>query len=80
MPEIWNDDETVFAGFIEVSTERKVGPTIYHEITCKDMHYLSDKRIIAESYANKTCGYIVADIITKKARSRGRLRKSYTCH
>lgn len=38
---------------------------LYHSIRCADNHYLADKRIAAESYEDKTAGYIVADLWAK---------------
>lgn len=44
---------------------------IYHYIKCADYHYKADKRIAAESYKNKTAGYIVADLRTKYLNAEG---------
>lgn len=65
--EIYDGATLVYAGFIDNSTERKLpgSSVLLHEIVCKDMHYLADKRIIAEGYANQTAAYIVNDIITQ---------------
>jgi len=63
--EIYDDEgELAFAGFIDSSSETRIAPKggKYHEIKCVDMHYLADKIIAAESYENKTVGYIVDDL------------------
>lgn len=54
-----------FSGYITTPKERKPGfqNSLLHTITCVDQHYLADKRRIAASYTNKTCGYIAQDIV-----------------
>lgn len=71
--EIWDDDTLHYAGFIEKPIEKKQLGTdiIFHSITCKDMHYLADKRIIAKAYENVTAGFIVSDLISDKLASEG---------
>lgn len=70
---IWEDDTIHYAGFIEKPTEKKEPGTgvIFHSITCKDMHYLADKRIIAKAYENVSAGFIVSDLISDKLSSEG---------
>ena len=70
---IWDDDILHYAGFIEKPTEKKEPGTgiVFHSITCKDMHYLADKRIIAKAYENVTAGSIVADLISDKLATEG---------
>jgi hypothetical protein len=63
---IYDDsDVLVFAGFIDSAEREEIEPfsvKLYHHIKCADNHYLADKRIVAESYEAKTCGYIVDDL------------------
>lgn len=56
----------VFSGYITQPKEQKPGwqNSLRHTITCVDQHYLADKRVIGKAYTNKTCGAIVADIVT----------------
>src|SRR5437867_256067 len=53
----------VFSGYITNPKEQKKGfqSTLLHSITCTDQHFLADKRVIAATYANRTCGFIVQD-------------------
>lgn len=55
----------VFSGYITQPKEQKPGfkPSLNHSISCTDQHYLADKRRVTASYTNKTCGYIVQDIL-----------------
>src|SRR5258708_189257 len=55
----------IFAGFIDRARREKPGATslLYHTIKCKDMHWLADKRTVATSYTNQTCGFMVQDIV-----------------
>ncbi len=70
--EIWDDDIILYAGFIEKPTEKKPGTNIIlHSVSCKDMHYLADKRILAKAYSNVTAGYIVNDIVATKLADEG---------
>ena len=65
--EIYDPDANlVFGGFIWDPEQLPVSPAggLYHRIACVDNHYLADKRLIALSYASKTCGFIVDDILT----------------
>jgi NAD(P)-dependent dehydrogenase (short-subunit alcohol dehydrogenase family) len=63
-------DETaalVYAGFVERDRITKPGfqPLLIHDITCKDMHYLADKRLAASSYLLQAAGVIVLDLFNK---------------
>ena len=64
--EITEGAVTLFAGFIDNSTGKKVSGNvaIMHTINCKDMHYLADKRTVAKAYANTAAGDIVTALIT----------------
>lgn len=68
-----DDSNVIFAGYIDRAVEIKApGSSVKsHSITCKDMHYLSDKRIIAKAYENTAAGTIVADLITEKLGDEG---------
>jgi hypothetical protein len=63
-------DETaalVYAGFVERDRITKPGfaALLIHDITCKDMHYLADKRLAASSYLLQPAGVIVLDLFNK---------------
>ncbi len=62
-----------FAGFITSPKESKIGfqNSLITAITCTDKHFLADKRIIVASYTNKTCGFIVQDIVNNYLASEG---------
>jgi len=63
--EIFDTEENrIFSGFISNPSQKRIAPGggLYHSIQCMDSHYLADKRRIALSYVNQTCGYIVTDI------------------
>lgn len=66
--EIRNGDATlVFGGVVDTPDTVIVAPSgeLYHPIRCADYHYFADKRLVAESYLDKTCGFIVDDIFDK---------------
>ena len=54
----------IFGGVIDAVESYAQSPAggLYHSIRCTDWHYLADKRLVAESYLDKTCGFIVDDI------------------
>jgi hypothetical protein len=63
-------DETsalVYAGFVERDRIIKPGfaALLVHSITCKDMHYLADKRLAASSYLLQPAGTIVTSLWSK---------------
>jgi hypothetical protein len=61
-----------FSGYMNDPTEEANGwndptgwnGTIRHSVSCVDQVFCASKRRIAASYTNKTCGYIVQDILT----------------
>ena len=57
----------IFGGVIDNPETLRVAPSgeLLHPITCADYHYFADKRLVAESYESKTCGFIVDDIFDK---------------
>ena len=59
-----SNDDLIFGGAIENPKEKQMAPGggSLHPLTMKDYHYLCDKRLVAESYEDKTCGFIVDDI------------------
>ena len=63
---ITDRDGPVFAGVINVPDKTMVSPDglLIHSIQCIDWTYLADKRLAACSYEDKTCGYMVEDLIT----------------
>lgn len=63
---IYDPDATlIFGGSIHSSEETRVGANLYHYIRCIDYHYAADKRLAAESYLNKTAGFIFDDLFDK---------------
>lgn len=55
----------VFNGFVSTVKEQKPGfqKSLVHTVTCTDMHFLADKRIIAKAYTGMTIGAMVQDIV-----------------
>ena len=58
------DANLVFGGFIWDPEQSPIASDggLFWNISCVDNHYLADKRLIAVSYEDKTCGFIVDDI------------------
>jgi len=71
--EVYHKDNLIFKGFIEMS--RKVAITnvgnYIHDITCTDMHYLADKRIVALAETNTTAGSIVGTLVVRYLEAEG---------
>jgi len=66
--EMWDIYEAlIFGGVIDTPETIRYAPSgeLHHPILCADYHYFADKRLVAESYLNKTCGFIVEDIFDK---------------
>ncbi len=61
------NDVLIFGGVIDNPETVRAAPSgeLLHPITCVDYHYFADKRLVAESYESKTCGFIVDDIFDK---------------
>ena len=60
-----DDGALCFAGFVDSADKRIISPItggFFHTVQGIDMHFLADKIIAAESYENKTVGYIVDDL------------------
>ncbi len=57
----------VFSGYVATPKETKPGfqSSLETKIQCVDQHRLADKRRVAASYTNQTCGAIVTDILNK---------------
>lgn len=61
--EIYTDnDELIYAGFVETVKFKREEDAFYHEITCIDNRYLADKRIVAYAKANTRAGIIVEEL------------------
>lgn len=62
-----------FSGYITNPKERKPGfqNSLLHTITCTDQHFLADKRVVAATYSNRTCGEIVQNLVTNILASEG---------
>jgi len=58
------NDVLIFGGVIDNPETVRTAPSgeLLHPITCVDYHYFADKRLVAASYEDKTCGFIVDDI------------------
>jgi len=58
------DSVPLFGGFIDTPERIRLSPSggLLHSITCMDYTYLADKRLVVNSYQDKTAGYIVDDI------------------
>ena len=73
--EIRDDDgNTIFKGIIDSCVQDSISPVgvgLWHVVKCADWHYLADKRIAAESYEDKTAGFIVDDLITNYLAAEG---------
>ncbi len=66
--EIYNNDELVFAGSIDDLPEMMIEGTttlLYQNIPIVDFHQSADRKLVAESYENRTAGFIVKDILNK---------------
>ncbi len=67
--QVWIYDQNgnlAFSGYLDIPIkETKPGfqPSLVHELTAMDQHYLADKRVVSASYTNKTCGYIAQDLL-----------------
>lgn len=61
------NDVLIFGGVINNPETIRTAPSgeLRHPIACADYHYFADKRLVAESYEAKTCGFIVDDIFDK---------------
>lgn len=60
------DSTVLFVGFVNSTTEARLGVdgSRRSDLECMDLHYLADKRVIANGYTDTTAGAIVQDIIT----------------
>ena len=67
------DSVLVFGGVIDTPETGRYAPSgeLLHPIRCADYHYFADKRLVAESYEDKTCGFIVDDIYDKYLAAEG---------
>lgn len=66
--EVYNGTEMVFAGSIDDLPEYLVEGTnvlMFQNIPIVDFHQSADRRLVADSYENRTAGFIVNDIIGK---------------
>lgn len=63
----------IFAGAVEDSEKSRLSPDggLWHKVRCIDNHYLAGKRIAAESYENKTAGFVVDDLFDKYLAAEG---------
>ena len=71
--ELTIDSVLAFAGIIDTPSKVLIAPdgSIQHSIVGADWHYLADKRLVAASYLNQTCGYIVNDLLTNYLAAEG---------
>ena len=56
----------IYAGFIDSVEASPIGVSdgLFHNVSCKDNHYLADKRLVVKTYTSKTLAYIVNDLLT----------------
>lgn len=66
--EIIHEEEKVFGGTIDRIVKQKppggTNERVY-KVECTDYHQITDRRIVAEAYEDKTAGYIINDIVSK---------------
>lgn len=69
--DIIDDDGTLaYSGVLDGDDEDKPlpgvsAPLLWHQVACKDWHYLADKRRAAKSYAaGQTCGQVIKDLVS----------------
>ena len=64
---IYDGAVLIFGGFIDTPDRVRLFPSggLLHSITCMDNTYAADKRLVVNSYQNKTAGYIVEDIFNQ---------------
>lgn len=57
----------IFTGFIDTPRKARLASKLglLHSIICVDNHYLADKRLVVNSYQDKTAGYIFEDIFNQ---------------
>jgi hypothetical protein len=62
-----NANNLIFGGMVEEPEEENPMFTslLYIPISCVDQSALADRWLVAESYDDQTCGYIVNDLITR---------------
>lgn len=67
------NNNKVYGGFVEQDVITKPGYSslLEHSVTCKDYHYLADKRLAARSYLNQQAGQIVLDLLDNYLASEG---------
>lgn len=66
--EVVDGATVIYAGVIDKTAEKALpgNQILLHTISCKDWHYLADKRILAKAYETTLAGDIVKDIIDTK--------------
>ena len=60
-----DDDELLFNGFVDTVEASRIGlnGTRRQDLSCVDLHWAADKRVIAAAYTDMTAGDIVRDIL-----------------
>lgn len=63
----------LYGGFVDTDTVSKPGwgPTLEHQIECRDYHYLADKRLAFRSYLNTNAGAVVLDLYNRYLKAEG---------
>ncbi len=59
-----NNSNKVFGGFLDqdIVTKPGYGPTLEHQLTCRDYHALADQRVAFRTYLNTTAGAVATDL------------------
>ncbi len=71
---IVQDSVTLFGGTIDSFTEvYHLGSTaaLRYTVNCVDYSQIADRRLVARSYQNQTCGAIIADVVTNDLSGEG---------
>lgn len=63
--EIYDDENAlIYAGVIDKPVEKVLNTAgLSHSVSCKDWHYLCDKRIMAKAYENISAVDLIQDIV-----------------
>lgn len=61
-----DSDTKIFGGNIQSMPQNQISPWIYtYSVKCTDYSRGLNKKLVVETYEDKTCGYIIADIVSK---------------
>lgn len=57
-------DQVLFAGVVDSADRNPSGPNMIHKLSCRDWHYLTNRRVVSKAYENTTVGAIATDLVT----------------